>query len=100
MFGMLKGLLGGEGAGAKTADIVRALEAAVNKRDDGCAVESAARLRNHLRSSGCTLTKEEKKRISKSLNKAKVGALMDGTNESFSAFSCLDSISNDVAALL
>ena len=100
MLGKLKELFGGERAEIKCSDIVKALEAAVNNHNDSKAVDSAARLRNHLRSSKCSLTEEEKKRVVKSLNRAKVGALMDGTSEGFSAFSCLDSISNDVAAIL
>jgi hypothetical protein len=100
MFGKLKEFFGGERADIKCSEIVKALETAVNEHNESKAVDSAARLRNHIKSSKCFLTEEEKKRVVKSLNRAKVGALMDGTPEGFSAFSCLDSISNDVAAIL
>jgi len=103
MFGMLKSLLGmGEGnATEMEKDLVRALEATVVS-EDSCsnAVDSAARLRNLLRRESISLSHEEKVRIVKALNKAKVRALMHGSCECYGAFRSLDSISSDVVQLL
>ena len=98
MFGHIKSLLGmsEEGADMKV-DVVGALESAASGNDT---IDTAARLRNLLRQRGCSLSSEEKVRVVRALNKAKVRALMGGTSESYSLFSSLDSISSDVVSLL
>jgi hypothetical protein len=103
MLGALKNIFGlGEGnATERENDLVSALEQSVFV-GDGCSnvVDSAARLRNLLRSQNMSLSHDEKIRIVKALNKAKVRALMHGTCECYGAFRSLDSISSDVVALL
>jgi hypothetical protein len=98
MFGYIKNMLGmsEEGADMKV-DVVGALESASTGND---VVDTAARLRNLLRQRSCSLTNEDKVRVVRALNKAKVRALMGGTSESYSLFSSLDSISSDVVSLL
>lgn len=101
MFGMLKVLFGGseEGAGKVNGEVVMALEMAVEKNDTAV-IDKAANLRNQLRRNGYSLSRAEKVRIVKALNKAKVTAIMGGTPESYSVFRNLDSISSDVVQLL
>jgi len=98
MFGHIKSLLGmsEEGADMKV-DVVGALESAASGND---VVDTAGRLRMLLRQRSCSLSNEEKVRVVRALNKAKVRALMGGTSESYSLFSSLDSISSDVVSLL
>ena len=93
--------MGGERAVAGRGELVNALEqAAFNEKSCYDAVDSAARLRNLLRKESSSLTHDERVRIVKALNKAKVRALMQGTTEAYSAFRSLDSISSDVVTLL
>jgi hypothetical protein len=103
MFGLIKNFIGmGE---EKTVpgrgELVNALEQSAFN-EDRCfdAVDNASRLRNLLRKESSSLTHDERVRIVKALNKAKVRALMQGTTEAYSAFKSLDSISNDVVHLL
>jgi hypothetical protein len=102
MFG-IKNLfgLGGEDATEKRSDLVDALETA-EFSESACSdiVGNAARLRNILRQQGMAISRTEKVRIVKALNKAKVRALMHGTQECYGAFRSLDSISSDVVQLL
>jgi hypothetical protein len=102
MFG-IKNLfgLGGEDATEKRSDLVDALETA-EFSESACSdiVDNAARLRNILRQQGVTISRTEKVRIVKALNKAKVRALMHGSRECYGAFRSLDSISSDVVQLL
>jgi hypothetical protein len=103
MFGMIRSMfgLGGEDAAGRERDLVRSLETAVFS-DSACSsiVNDAARLRNLLRQQSLPLTRSEKVRIVKALNKAKVKALMHGSCECYGAFRSLDSISSDVVQLL
>ncbi len=102
MFG-IKNLfgLGGEDATESRSDLINALETA-EFSGTACSgiVDNAARLRNILRQQGMVLSRAEKVRIVKALNKAKVRALMHGGHECFGAFRSLDSISSDVVQLL
>jgi hypothetical protein len=99
MFGILKNMFGKEETPCMRRDVVSALESAVSEMDEEV-VDRAATLRNHLRRCNADLSNEEKVRIVRALNKAKVRALMGGTSESFSTFKVLDSISSDVVTLL
>jgi hypothetical protein len=101
MFGIINNLFGKEASkcGAN-GDMVAALERALLEKSNGDIVDKAATLRNCLRRSNSELSREDKVRVISALNKAKVRALMDGTNESYSVFSSLNSICTDVVALL
>jgi hypothetical protein len=99
MFGILTNMFKKEERPCMRRDVVTALESAVSDMDDQV-VDRAANLRNHLRRCNANLSNEEKVRIVRALNTAKVRALMDGTTESFSTFRLLDSISSDVVTLL
>ena len=81
-------------------EVVRALEMAVMERNCGNVLDNASVLRNHLRSKQAHLSREDKVRVVCALNKAKVHALMRGTNESYTMFRNLDSVSSDVVSLL
>jgi len=98
MFGLLRRLVGEEEE-MPDSDMVGSLERSVSE-SDGHEVDKAARLRNNLRRNACELSHDDKIRIVKALNKAKVKALMKGTQESFSEFASLNSISSDVVLLL
>ena len=100
MFGLIMRFVGGKEGDESCADMVGALEQSVAKNDNGDMVDRAARLRNNLRRNCSGISHDDKIRIVKALNKAKVRALMGGTDESFSAFTCLNSISSDVVQLL
>ena len=101
MFGILNGLFGrNAGEGHANGEVVAALEKALLESSNGNIVDKAANLRNCLRRSNENLSRDEKVRIVTALNKAKVRALMAGTNESYSVFSSLNSISSDVVSLL
>ena len=99
MFGIIRNMFGKEERPCMRSDVVSALESAVTKMDEKV-VDRAATLRNHLRRCKAELSNDEKVRIVRALNKAKVRALMGGTTESFSKFKVLDSISSDVVTLL
>jgi hypothetical protein len=99
MFGILKNMFGKEERPCMRSDVVSALETAVMQMDE-VVVDRAATLRNHLRSCNAKLSVDEKVRVVRALNKAKVKALMGGTSESYSKFKVLDSISSDVVTLL
>jgi len=101
MFGIITKILGMNGEEAQAeCNAVEALEMALLEHEENNLVDSASRLRNQLRRHQCELSHDEKVRIVKALNKAKVRALMGGTDDSFSRFRSLDSISSDVVALL
>ena len=102
MFGMLKNLFGvGEENATARSDLLILLEkTVVSESTCGSVVDNAARLRNMLRRERAFLSHDERVRIVKVLNKAKVRALMQGTSECYGAFRSLDSISNDVVQLL
>lgn len=100
MFGLIRNLFRNEERVEMKSDVVKALESAVSEKDCRNVVDRAVSLRNLLRSDHRTLTNDEKVRIVKALNKAKVRALMGGTSESYSVFSSLNSISSDVVQLL
>jgi hypothetical protein len=101
MFGILKNIFGFEEAKYDMkGDVVSALESAVSASNCNGVLNQAESLRNQLRSNSRPLTNDEKVRIVKALNKAKVRALMGGTTESYTAFRNLDSISSDVVQLL
>jgi hypothetical protein len=101
MFGILRNLFGnGEEGFDMKGDMVSALETAVQNRNSSKVVNCASSLRNVLRTSEGHLSKDEKVRVVKALNKAKVRALLGGTTESYSTFKMLDSISSDVVTLL
>ena len=99
MFGTIKSLIGMSEDGADTKE-VDALENAVTASNGSQVVDRADRLRNLLRGRSCNLSNDDKVRVIKALNKAKVRALMVGTSESYSLFNSLDSISTDVVSLL
>ena len=63
-------------------------------------VDAAKRLRDMLVMSRLMLRKEEKIRLVKMMNKAKVHALMRDSEEGYHLFRSLDSISSDVTQLL
>jgi hypothetical protein len=101
MFGIITKILGrDEGEAQADCNAVEALELALLEHEGGNLVDTASRLRNQLRRNHCNLSHEDKVRIVKALNKAKVRALMGGTEDSFSKFRSLDSISSDVVSLL
>lgn len=101
MFGILRNLFGkSEERNNMKSDVVNALETAISEKNCKNVVSHASSLRNMLRASNSSLTNEEKVRIVKALNRAKVRALMDGTSESYTTFRVLDSISSDVVQLL
>ena len=81
-------------------DVVRALEMAVMEHNCDNVMDNASTLRNQLRSSNASLTRNDKVRVVTALNKAKVHALMQGSSESYTVFRNLDSISSDVVSLL
>jgi hypothetical protein len=60
-------------------------------------IETAKRIRNLLAGSELQLEREEKLRLLKMLNKAKVRALLANQDYTFDIFTNLDSISADVA---
>ena len=101
MFGIITRILGMNGQETQAdCNAVEALELALLEHEEGKLVDTASKLRNQLRRNHCNLSHDEKVRIVKALNKAKVRALMGGTDESFSKFRSLDSISSDVVSLL
>jgi hypothetical protein len=101
MFGLITKILNRSEVGAEAeCNAVEALEKALLEHSETKFVDTASRLRNQLRRNNCHLSNEDKVRIVKALNKAKVRALMGGTDESFSKFRSLDSISSDVVSLL
>jgi hypothetical protein len=102
MFGLIKNMLKmDEGRAAlDKRNVVQALEMAVMERNCDNVLDNAAMLRNQLRSSNASLSREDKVRVVRALNKAKVHALMQGSNESYTVFRNLDSISSDVVSLL
>jgi hypothetical protein len=101
MFGIITKILGrNEGEAEADSNAVEALELALLQHGNNNVVDKASRLRNQLRRHNCNLSHEDKVRVVKALNKAKVKALMGGTNESYSIFRSLDSISSDVVTLL
>jgi len=63
-------------------------------------VDVAVELRNMLRVEGVSLSRREKIKVLKMLNKAKVRSFMMGTTHSIGVFRTLDSISSDVVELL
>jgi len=71
---------------------------------DGCRcdrlVDLAVELRNMLKIEELSLSRREKIKVLKMLNKAKVRSFMLGTTHSIGVFRTLDSISNDVVELL
>lgn len=101
MFGIIRDLFGkSEEKTDMKSDVVNALETAISEKNCKNVVNHASSLRYMLRTSNSPLTNEEKVRIVKALNRAKVRALMGGTSESYTAFRALDSISSDVVQLL
>jgi len=102
MFGIFKNLFGvGEENATARSDLLNSIEKTAVDDNSCCSVvDHAARLRNILRKERAFLSHEERVRIVKALNKAKVRALMHGTSECYGAFRSLDSISNDVVQLL
>ena len=100
MFGIINNLFGkGASKCVANGEMVAALEQALLESNNNI-VDKAADLRNCLRRSNGDLSREDKVRVITALNKAKVRALMDGTNEGYSVFSSLNSICTDVVALL
>lgn len=59
-------------------------------------VETAFRLRNLLRGKLVKLSRAEKARILKTMNKVKVRALVGGTPDCYRTFMSLDSIASDM----
>ena len=100
MFGIINDLFGrGASKCDSNGDMVAALEQALLESNSNM-VDKASALRNCLRRSNGDLSRQDKVRVITALNKAKVRALLDGTNESYSVFSSLNSICTDVVALL
>jgi hypothetical protein len=101
MFGTIRRIFGlGEAGAEVNGDVVSALERALLETNNSKMLDSACSLRNQLRRGNVAPTREEKVRIVKALNKAKVRALMAGDAESYSLFRGLNSVSSDVVALL
>lgn len=101
MFGTIKSLFGfGEEKVDAKSSVVSALESAVLARNSKGVVNHASSLRNLLKQGDKRLSSEEKVRVVKALNKAKVRALMAGTTECYTTFRMLDSISSDVVLQL
>lgn len=68
-----------------------------NKKTASKTIETAKRIRNLLAGNELQLEREEKLRLLKMLNKAKVRALLANQDYTYDIFANLDSISADVA---
>ena len=63
-------------------------------------IDIASKLRNMLKENELALSRAEKIRLIKALNKAKVKAFLGGTGDYYRVFRSLDSISSDVLRLI
>jgi hypothetical protein len=82
-------------------ELAAELEAQSNyPRQPTAIVETAKRLRDLLLTSNLELKRDEKIKLIKVMNRAKVRALMYDRENGYEVFSSLDSISSDVTKLL
>lgn len=81
-----------------TADFERTVSVGFpNKSSASKTVETAKKIREVLGSKDLALAREEKLKLLKMINKAKVRALMSSEEYAFELFSNLDSISTDIS---
>lgn len=104
MLGFLKSFVGSgeEGTMREYATLASEFEKTVSidfphKNKVGKTIDTAKKIRNIISGNELTLAREDKLRLLKMLNKAKVRALLANEDYAFELFSNLDSISADVA---